>query len=244
MGDFIAGARAATIMGEMNQGDKSLQADISKLIFIAKSVAEEFGEFIRDIFISPATIIQTPLNQISDIEIFVSVDYSVDMEPKEFSIEEFVKYYVKEEYPILKDFTVSVNHQSPKVGNYLSLYTSDKDKRIKDIIFTDKELLMFDKLLSDQKIMVEIPLTWDDYRCKCMLLHIGDSSDLFTYVTGLEDSEKMYGINLKEAVHKDEYTVAPIVGFDKLPYELPYRFLTRSDLNLQRLEALLNPETE
>ena len=36
----------------------------------------------------------------------------------------------------------------------------------------------------------------------------------------------------------------PVIGFDKLPYDIPYEYIYRDDLDLQRIETLLKEQEE
>lgn len=239
MSRLVRGARAMSIMGEVNQDDKSLQADITKLVHICECVADEFEDFVKAIFISPANIIQSPLSMLDKVKIFVSIDPSVDMEPSDVTIEDLLHFYVKDEYPELGDYELEVSYKSPEVGSMLCLYSSDRLKRLDEIQFTDKELIMLSSLLEDTRIMVAVPTIWDEYKCKHFILYIASSDIHFEIIDSLYDFEQKYGIRVSESTEEDVYTATPVIGLERLPYNIPYKILGKKDLDLQRIDTIL-----
>lgn len=244
MSMFDEAMRSMTYADEIGQDNKVLCADISKLTFIAKSIKSEYGDIVKGVYITPANIIQTPFEKLGEVEILIHVDYSVDAMPSDIPIHEFCSYYLKSEYKELKVSDIKVVDNFPKAGSYLCIYT-ENDLFLPDLLeFTDEEILMLSKLLSEERFMVEICKGWNNERSHTFLIHVQKQEEYLTLVNCIPYFGDWYGIPFTEATSKSKFVAVPVIGFDKLPYDIPYEYIYRDDLDLQRIETLLKEQEE
>lgn len=244
MSMFDEAMRSMTYADEIGQGNKVLCADISKLIFIAKSIKGEYGDLIKGVYITPANIIQTPFEKLDDVEILIHIDYSVNAEPSDIPIYQFCSYYLKSEYKELKVADIKVTDKFPEKGSYLCLYTDNELFLPNELEFSDEEILMLNKMLSEPRFMVEICKGWVNEKCHTFLIHVQKQEEYLTLVNCIPYFKDWYGVSFTEASTRSKFVAVPVIGFDKLPYEIPYEYIYHEDLDMQRIETLLKESQE
>ena len=232
-------------LGEV-QLDKSYKADIGKLVNICNLILDAF-EAIESIYITPTTIVENALSTIDNITFIVRVKDELSEEEYNEYVENFAELfdsYIQDEYKYLAGkYMLSEIAYGSDIGrqSYILLATR-KSLNAYMVELTDMELLSFSLLLQRTDILVNLPNTWSDNVSKTIMIQVPSASNMLEITNLMKRSQQEFGIKFEGPGSMELYSYIPFIGFGDVPFKLPYTRITYQDLDLQRLEELLNPK--
>lgn len=246
---LFSAARVDGLGSEMMQDDVSHKADMKKLISIVNSLKIEYPDLLKRVYVGPACIIQSPLADIKDIFFCIEL-FQLDIEVEEYvemykGLRELLKAFIQDEYPEVYSRVKIVAGCDVEYPLLCLLSESKTFNPYADI--TDvNELNFLYNLASNEKYNIEISYNWCTEHKTTILIHVKDASMLTSLMEDMLRSESTYGIYLEECIPNvkttEIYTYVPVLGYEPLNYSIPYRFITKEDLNMQIVQDYLDSQ--
>lgn len=248
MNDLLRAATAGSMGTQVQQDDKDLVADVTKLMSLMELLIDTFNDFIIEIHVVPMNIIQLKTSELKYMGFYIVYNgsYTNKLSEMKQTCTDMLTELVKGEFDEIDNIDKIEYHMYEDWKEpSLMLYTVFDKFTIEDL--EDNDYAFLYGLVSEFDCAVTIPKTYKFAKMKSVFLH-SPSTVMITKLRKFVSSYgERYGIKVSELDNVDNSTnlaYVVMVGLKPLYYDVPYLYVDKMSFNAQRLESILKSNAD
>lgn len=229
--DLTKIAKNTGAYGDINQNNEELVITFNRLLRLTNMLVEIMGDFLIEIGISPADIIQKKVEDVRQIQFFLiwNLSYKNEFAQKRQLCEETIKALIADEFEYITEvipsqYFTSIDWTTPV------LTISSVVKYLDNSAVTVLDAQTLAEILENDKYQISIPTSLP-YQYKTVIFMHSDSIigiiDMEDYINSLQESGASVALIGKDK-KKTRFVVIPILGLNSLQYDIPYVQITKN----------------
>lgn len=245
MGLFGDAIRGANISSEVNEADEDLVASITRLVSIVDTFISSYGDIVIEVLASPLDIVQRKMNTIDELIIYVVYNQNADANRVE-EAKDMLNALVDDEFNEIKNgvnisFDTKYNNKNSQLCIY-SVFPVDYETPLEQALHGDTYWLFYD-LIFNHGYSVSIPVNFDYHPLVSIFVHCGDTSKIIG-LPSIFGHSAVKVVEYSDKVKIKDYDIiyTPIIKQERMPYNLPYRYIDVSSFDEQYLCKALNTD--